>query len=155
MKISILSRGNNILLQEAFDQGLCQSILLHSPPEAIEPPEVLEGVPIYITSKGAIFVSFMYYKETEILTHSKFYVDFQDIKSFANLYSYEEDMGKKIDNYISLKAQADNIDLSNVKHGERIRHVFHYQKSDKVKDITLTIKDEELDELKNIQALQM
>lgn len=154
MKISILSRGNNILLQEAFEEGLCQSILLHSSPEAIEPPEVLEGVPIYLTSKGAIFVSFMYYKETEMLTHNKFYVDFQDIKSFANLYSYEEDVGKKIDNYISLKAQTDNIDLSNVKHGERIKSVFHYPKSDKVKDISMIIKEEFIDELSNIQALQ-
>lgn len=154
MKISILSRGNNILLQEAFEEGLCQSILLNSEPESIEPPDVLEGIPIYLTSKGVIFVSFLYEKELNILTHSKFYIDFQDIKSLANLYSYEEDMGKKIDNYISLKAQTDNIDLSNVKHGERIKSVFHYPESDKIKDVTMIVKEEFIDELNNIQALQ-
>lgn len=155
MKISILSRGNNILLQEAYDKGLCQSILLHSPPESIDPPDVLEGVPIFITNKGIIFIGFIYYQETNILTYSKFYVDFQDIKSFANLYSYEEDIGKKIDNFISLKAQTDKIDLTDVKYGHRIRTVFGYELSNKIKDITIVIKDEEIDELKNIQALQM
>ena len=154
MKVSILSRGNNILLQEAYEKGLCQSILLNSEPEAIDPPEILEGVPIYITSKGVIFINFVYFQETSILTHTKFYVDFQDIKYLANLYSYEEDIGKKIDNYISLKAQTDNIDLSNVKHGERIKSVFHYPESDKIKDITMIVKEEFIDELNNIQALQ-
>lgn len=144
-KITLLEKGNNVILQEAYKNGLMLQIILIASQSEEESAEVFYGYPIHVLEEGIIIVVFDYNSKNKTIFHNKTYIRFADIDRLTIVYSFDESYVKSLNDYLSAinKSFSKPFELNNLKLTEIVKKIFYYKNINKVKDVIIVADIEE------------